>query len=81
MVTILNPDEILRFLPWFKEDYRQMVIVKDIENLFHVRASYAALLSARPIVAYIPNGYIVWTEQNTKSGRCFCPSVTVSGKA
>jgi len=53
----LNPDEILRSA-MFKEDYRQMVIVKDIE-IYSMCEHHMLPFIGKAHVAYIPNGYIV----------------------
>ena len=51
-----NPEEILRS-PLFKEDYREMVIVKDIE-IYSMCEHHMLPFVGRAHVAYIPNGYI-----------------------
>lgn len=51
-----NPEDILRSA-LFKEDYRQMVIVKDIE-LYSLCEHHMLPFIGRAHVAYIPNGYI-----------------------
>lgn len=51
-----NPEEILR-AALFKEDYRQMVIVKDIE-IYSLCEHHMLPFFGRAHVAYIPNGYI-----------------------
>ncbi|PID89420.1 MAG: GTP cyclohydrolase I FolE [Bacteroidia bacterium] len=51
-----NPEEILRSA-MFKEDYRQMVIVKDIE-LYSLCEHHMLPFVGRAHVAYIPNGTI-----------------------
>jgi len=53
----LNPEEILRSA-MFKEDYKQMVIVKDIE-VYSMCEHHMIPFFGRAHVAYIPNGYIV----------------------
>lgn len=53
----LNPEEILRSA-MFKEDYRQMVVVKDIE-LYSLCEHHMVPFFGKAHVAYIPNGYIV----------------------
>lgn len=52
----LDPEEILRSA-LFKEDYRQMVIVKDIE-IYSLCEHHMLPFVGRAHVAYIPNGYI-----------------------
>ena len=51
-----NPEEILRSA-LFKEDYRQMVIVKDIE-IYSLCEHHMLPFIGHAHVAYIPNGYI-----------------------
>lgn len=53
----LNPKEILMSAR-FKEDYRQMVIVKDIE-IYSMCEHHMLPFIGKAHVAYIPNGYIV----------------------
>lgn len=53
----LNPKEILRSA-MFKEDYRQMVLVKDIE-VYSMCEHHMLPFFGKAHVAYIPNGYIV----------------------
>lgn len=51
-----NPEEILR-KALFKEDYRQMVIVKDID-FYSLCEHHMLPFWGKAHVAYIPNGYI-----------------------
>ena len=53
----LNPKEILESA-MFKEDYKQMVIVKDIE-IYSMCEHHMLPFIGKAHVAYIPNGYIV----------------------
>jgi GTP cyclohydrolase I len=53
----LNPEEILRSA-MFSEDYKQMVIVKDIE-VYSMCEHHMIPFFGRAHVAYIPNGRIV----------------------
>ncbi|MDD2564814.1 MAG: GTP cyclohydrolase I FolE [Salinivirgaceae bacterium] len=52
----MNPDEILRSAI-FEEEYRQMVLVKDID-LFSMCEHHMLPFFGKAHVAYIPNGYI-----------------------
>jgi GTP cyclohydrolase I len=53
----IDPSEILRSA-MFKEDYKQMVIVKDIE-IYSMCEHHMLPFIGKAHVAYIPNGYIV----------------------
>ena len=52
----MDPEEILRSA-MFKEEYRQMVIVKDIE-IYSLCEHHMLPFFGKAHVAYIPNGYI-----------------------
>ena len=52
----IQPDEILKSA-MFKEEYRQMVLVKDIE-LYSLCEHHLLPFFGKAHVAYIPNGYI-----------------------
>jgi len=54
---MLNPEDILRSA-MFKEDYREMVIVKNIE-IYSMCEHHMIPFFGKAHVAYIPNGYIV----------------------
>lgn len=51
-----NPEEVLK-KAFFKEDYRQMVIVKDID-FYSLCEHHMLPFWGKAHVAYIPNGYI-----------------------
>jgi GTP cyclohydrolase I len=53
----LNPEEIL-LSAMFKEDYKQMVIIKNIE-VYSMCEHHMIPFFGKAHVAYIPNGYIV----------------------
>ena len=53
----LNPDQILESAK-FKEDYSQMVVVKDIE-IYSMCEHHMLPFFGKAHVAYIPNGHVV----------------------
>ncbi len=54
----LNPDDILRSATFEQEDYRQMVLVKDIE-IYSMCEHHMIPFFGKAHVAYIPNKHIV----------------------
>jgi GTP cyclohydrolase I len=54
---LLNPEEILKSA-MFREDYKEMVIVKNIE-IYSLCEHHMIPFFGKAHVAYIPNGYIV----------------------
>ena len=69
----MDPKEILLSAK-FKEDYRQMVVVKDIE-LFSLCEHHMIPFIGKAHVAYIPNGYITGCGYRVAYNRHmhFCP--------
>ena len=64
-----DPIEILRSAI-FKEEYQQMVLVKDIE-LFSVCEHHMLPFIGKAHVAYIPNGYITGLSKFARVVECF----------
>jgi len=64
-----NPAEILRSA-MFKEDYKQMVIVKDIE-IYSLCEHHMVPFFGKAHVAYIPNGTIVGLSKIPRVVECY----------
>ncbi|MGL5682887.1 MAG: GTP cyclohydrolase I FolE [Marinifilaceae bacterium] len=64
-----DPEAILRSA-LFKEEYRQMVIVKDIE-IYSLCEHHLLPFIGRAHVAYIPNGYITGLSKIARVVECF----------
>ena len=75
----LNPEDILRSA-MFHEDYKQMVVVKDIE-LYSLCEHHMVPFVGKAHVAYIPNSqrYYRGPQQDTACGRCLCPPPAGAG--
>ena len=70
-----NPIDILRSAI-FKEEYQQMVLVKDIE-LFSVCEHHMLPFIGKAHVAYIPNGYITGLSKIARVVECFARRLQV----
>lgn len=71
----MNPAEILRSA-MFKEDYKQMVIVKDIE-IYSLCEHHLVPFFGKAHVAYIPNGAIVGLSKIPRVVDCFARRLQV----
>ena len=70
-----DPIDILRSAI-FKEEYQQMVLVKDIE-LFSVCEHHMLPFIGKAHVAYIPNGYITGLSKIARVVECFARRLQV----
>lgn len=70
-----DPEAILRGA-MFKEDYKQMVVVKDIE-LFSVCEHHMLPFVGKAHVAYIPNGTITGLSKVARVVECFARRLQV----
>ncbi len=70
-----DPREILLSAK-FKEDYRQMVLVKDIE-LYSMCEHHMMPFYGKAHVAYIPNGYITGLSKIARVVECFARRLQV----
>ncbi len=71
----MNPAQILRSA-MFKEDYKQMVIVKDIE-IYSLCEHHLVPFFGKAHVAYIPNGRIVGLSKIPRVVDCFARRLQV----
>ena len=67
----MNPHEVLSSAK-FKEEYSQMVIVKDID-FFSLLRNTTCCLSTAKCMAYIPNGYITGLSKIARGRHLFSP--------
>ena len=72
-----DPKEILLSAK-FKEEYKQMVIVKDIE-LYSMCEHHMIPFYGKAHVAYIPNGYITGLLEDRPRGRGVCAAIAGAG--
>ncbi len=70
-----NPLEIIRSA-MFREEYRQMVLVKDIE-LYSLCEHHILPFYGKVHVAYIPNGYITGLSKIARVVECFARQLQV----
>ncbi len=70
-----DPTEILRSAI-FREEYKQMVLVKDIE-IFSVCEHHMLPFVGKAHVAYIPNGYITGLSKIARVVECFARRLQV----
>ena len=75
LLHALDPIAILRSA-MFKEEYQQMVLVKDIE-LFSVCEHHMLPFIGKAHVAYIPNGHITGLSKIARVVECFARRLQV----